>query len=173
MSRSELLAGVPVADLLALTGLVPSKAAARRAIKEGGAYLGNARVDDELALAGPADLLHDRWLVLRRGRRHIAGIEVEAAERLVRHRRRAEPLRCNDSCGTPRRRRRDLTFSDQLHSVQHVNPAGSNGHRKVAGPSRARPPSRSAGRRTTKRVRTTGPAPGGAGSGFDRSHRTR
>ncbi len=76
LSRTELLAGVPVADLLALTGLLPSKAAARRAIKEGGAYLANARIDDELALVGPSDLLHDRWLVLRRGRRHIAGIEV-------------------------------------------------------------------------------------------------
>ena len=63
MSRTELLAGVPVADLLALTGLLPSKAAARRAIKEGGAYLANARIDDELALVGPSDLLHDRWLV--------------------------------------------------------------------------------------------------------------
>jgi tyrosyl-tRNA synthetase len=65
-----------VADLLALTGLVASKSAARRTVAEGGAYLNNRRVEDADAVPGAADLLHGRWLVLRRGRRNIAGVDV-------------------------------------------------------------------------------------------------
>ena len=63
-------------DLLAQTGLVASKSAARRTIAEGGAYLNNERVADEDAVPSSSDLLHGRWLVLRRGRRNVAGVEV-------------------------------------------------------------------------------------------------
>ena len=66
----------PVADLFAATGLVPSKSAARRAVAEGGAYVNNRRIDDEDAVVGPADLLHGRWLLLRRGRRSLAAVEL-------------------------------------------------------------------------------------------------
>jgi len=65
----------PVVDLLALTGLVASKSAARRVITEGGAYVDNRKVDDEEALIGPDGLLHDRWALLRRGRRSLAAVE--------------------------------------------------------------------------------------------------
>ncbi|HEY3683192.1 MAG TPA: tyrosine--tRNA ligase [Streptosporangiaceae bacterium] len=68
----------PVIDLLAETGLAPSKSAARRTIKEGGAYVNNTKVDSEDATVTPADLLHDRYLVLRRGRRSVAGVIVGA-----------------------------------------------------------------------------------------------
>ncbi len=66
----------PVADLMAATGLVPSKSAARRAIAEGGAYLNNHKVTEPDARPGAADLLHGRFLVLRRGKRTVGGIEV-------------------------------------------------------------------------------------------------
>ncbi|MGE5137613.1 MAG: tyrosine--tRNA ligase [Gemmatimonadota bacterium] len=66
----------PVADLLAVSGIVPSKSAARRAIAEGGAYLNNQKVSGEDARPGPGDLLHGRFLVLRRGKRTVGGIEV-------------------------------------------------------------------------------------------------
>jgi tyrosyl-tRNA synthetase len=69
----------PVADLFAATGLVASKSAGRRAITEGGAYVNNRRMDDEDAVVGPADLLHDRWLLLRRGRRSLAAVELTGA----------------------------------------------------------------------------------------------
>jgi tyrosyl-tRNA synthetase len=65
----------PVVDLLALTGLVASKSAARRVITEGGAYVDNRKVDDEEALIEPDRLLHDRWVLLRRGRRSLAAVE--------------------------------------------------------------------------------------------------
>jgi tyrosyl-tRNA synthetase len=68
----------PVADLLtlALAGPVSSKSAARRAIAEGGAYLNNVKVASEDAVPDPADLLHGRFLVLRRGKRTVGAIEV-------------------------------------------------------------------------------------------------
>ena len=65
-----------IVDLLAATGLVPSKSAARRAVKEGGAYLNNAKVTDEEAAPTTADLLHGRWLLLRRGKRSLAAVEL-------------------------------------------------------------------------------------------------
>jgi tyrosyl-tRNA synthetase len=66
----------PVADLMAATGIVPSKSAARRAIAEGGAYLNNVKVTAEDAVPEDSDLLHRRFLVLRRGKRTVGGVEV-------------------------------------------------------------------------------------------------
>ncbi len=66
----------PVVDLLAATGIVTSKSAARRVIAEGGAYLNNSKVSAEDAAPDAGDLLHGRFLVLRRGRRTVAGVEV-------------------------------------------------------------------------------------------------
>jgi tyrosyl-tRNA synthetase len=65
-----------VADLMAATGIVPSKSAARRAISEGGAYLSNRRVTGEDDRPGPADLLQGRFLVVRRGKRTAGGVEI-------------------------------------------------------------------------------------------------
>jgi len=65
-----------VADLMAEVGLTASKSAARRAITEGGAYLNNVKVTDADAVPRPGDLLHGRFLVLRRGKRTVGGVEV-------------------------------------------------------------------------------------------------
>ena len=67
----------PVAELLVATGLDASRSAARRTISEGGAYINNARVSDPDASARPEDLLHGRWLVLRKGKRNVAGVEFD------------------------------------------------------------------------------------------------
>ncbi|MCX4688503.1 tyrosine--tRNA ligase [Kitasatospora purpeofusca] len=65
-----------IVDLLVAVGLSPSRSAARRTIKEGGAYLNNVKVTDEEAVPAEADLLHGRWLVLRRGKRNLAAAEL-------------------------------------------------------------------------------------------------
>jgi tyrosyl-tRNA synthetase len=71
--------GLPkVADLLAATGITASKSAARRAIAEGGAYLNNRKVLAEEAEPARADLLYGRFLVLRRGKRTVGGVEVKS-----------------------------------------------------------------------------------------------
>ncbi|MEO3767893.1 tyrosine--tRNA ligase [Streptomyces sp. B8F3] len=66
----------PVVELLAEVGLAPSRSAARRTVKEGGAYVNNVKVAAEDAVPAPGDLLHGRWLVLRRGKRNLAAIEL-------------------------------------------------------------------------------------------------
>jgi tyrosyl-tRNA synthetase len=66
----------PVANLMASAGVVPSVSAARRAIAEGGAYLNNERVTEADAAPSPQDLLHGRFLVLRRGKRTVGAVEV-------------------------------------------------------------------------------------------------
>ncbi|HET9188161.1 MAG TPA: tyrosine--tRNA ligase [Acidothermaceae bacterium] len=65
-----------VIDVLAATGLVDSKSAARRAIAEGGAYVNNVKVTDVDATLSSDDALRGRWLVLRRGKRSVAGVEL-------------------------------------------------------------------------------------------------
>jgi tyrosyl-tRNA synthetase len=65
-----------IVDLLVESGLTPSKGAARRAVGEGGAYVNNVKVTDEGWRPAKEDLLHGRWLVLRRGKRTTAGVEV-------------------------------------------------------------------------------------------------
>ena len=75
--RLEAPDGLGLVDLLAETGLASSKADARRSLAQGGVYLNNGRVDDVEAAVGPSDLLHGRYLVLRRGKRthHLVRFE--------------------------------------------------------------------------------------------------
>jgi tyrosyl-tRNA synthetase len=65
-----------VVDLLVATGMMASKSAARRAIAEGGAYLNNRKVTSQDAVPDRSDLLYGRFLVLRRGKRTVAGVEI-------------------------------------------------------------------------------------------------
>ncbi|HEX5403657.1 MAG TPA: tyrosine--tRNA ligase [Pseudonocardiaceae bacterium] len=68
--------GATVVDLLVTSGLVDSKSAGRRTVKEGGAYVNNVKVSDEAWQPTAADLLEGGWLVLRRGKRHTAGVRL-------------------------------------------------------------------------------------------------
>lgn len=71
---AEDLADVP--RLLVAAGVVPSISAGRRVVAEGGAYVNNSKVTDPDAAVGAEQLLHGRWLVLRRGRRTLGAVEV-------------------------------------------------------------------------------------------------
>ena len=64
-------------DLLAATGVVESKSAARRIVKEGGGYLNNKKVESEDFTPSKTDLLHGKYLLLRKGKRDLAAVEVE------------------------------------------------------------------------------------------------
>ncbi|WP_198938701.1 tyrosine--tRNA ligase [Mycobacterium sp. NS-7484] len=64
-----------ITDLLVATELVNSKGAARRTVAEGGVYVNNIRIESDEWIPQHSDFLHDRWLVLRRGKRNIAGVE--------------------------------------------------------------------------------------------------
>ena len=72
VARSELLDdGLTLVDLLERTGLATSKKEARRTIDGGGAYVNNVRQTDTGRTLVPADLLHDRYVVLRKGSRGV------------------------------------------------------------------------------------------------------
>jgi tyrosyl-tRNA synthetase len=66
----------PVANLMVAAGISDTVSAARRTIAEGGAYLNNRKVTDEKAVPGADDLLHGRYLILRRGKRTVGAVEV-------------------------------------------------------------------------------------------------
>jgi tyrosyl-tRNA synthetase len=68
--------GTPVVDLMVEAGLVKSKSEARRTISEGGAYLNNERITDVEHVPGDGDLIAGSWLVLRRGKKNLAGVEM-------------------------------------------------------------------------------------------------
>jgi tyrosyl-tRNA synthetase len=69
----------PLANLMAATGIVATVSAARRTIAEGGAYLNNRKVTDVSAVPGPDDLLHGRYMILRRGRRTVGAVSIVPA----------------------------------------------------------------------------------------------
>jgi tyrosyl-tRNA synthetase len=65
-----------VVDLLVLSGLARSKGEARRTVGEGGAYLNNERIEDPDYVPTDDDLIGGAWLVLRRGKKNFAGVEL-------------------------------------------------------------------------------------------------
>ena len=69
--RGELLDGLTLVDLLERTGLARSKGEARRTIDQGGAYVNNVRQTETERTLRTGDLLHDRYVVLRSGRRKV------------------------------------------------------------------------------------------------------
>ena len=63
-------------DLLAATGVVDSKSAARRIVKEGGAYLNNEKISGEDFAPQKSDFLCGKYAVLRKGKRELAAVEL-------------------------------------------------------------------------------------------------
>ena len=78
---AELSPGGPagITDLLVASGLVASKGAAKRTVAEGGVYVNNVRVESDEWVPTAEDFLHGRWLVLRRGKRNVAGVRKAEA----------------------------------------------------------------------------------------------
>jgi tyrosyl-tRNA synthetase len=79
LPRTNIAKGAPIptwVDLIVATGLVESKSAARRIVKEGGAYLNNEKIVGEDFAPTTESLLHGRFFVLRKGKRDLAAVEV-------------------------------------------------------------------------------------------------
>ena len=72
LPRTTAAPGDLVVDAFVGSGLVASKAAARRAIAEGGAYVNNIKVTSPEQVLSADDLLHGRYAVLRRGKKTLA-----------------------------------------------------------------------------------------------------
>jgi tyrosyl-tRNA synthetase len=63
-------------DLIAASGVVDSKSAARRIVKEGGAYLNNEKISGEDFRPSKTDFLCGKYAVLRKGKRDLAAVEL-------------------------------------------------------------------------------------------------
>ncbi|MFI5912597.1 tyrosine--tRNA ligase [Dactylosporangium sp. NPDC051541] len=68
--------GSTVADLFIAAGLVASRNEARRTVSEGGAYVNNERVSDAEEVVAAERALAGGLLVLRKGKRTFAGVEL-------------------------------------------------------------------------------------------------
>lgn len=77
IARASVEVGLELVGVLVGTGLVTSRSEARRAITQGGVYLNNAKELDERRMIGSDDLLHNRYALLRRGRRDYHVLRVE------------------------------------------------------------------------------------------------
>lgn len=64
-------------DLIVAAGVVDSKSAARRVVKEGGAYLNNQKITDEGFVLQRSDFLHGKVALLRKGKRDLAAVWVK------------------------------------------------------------------------------------------------
>ena len=79
LPRTTIAKGAPIptwVDLIVASGVVDSKSAARRVIKEGGAYINNEKIAGEDFAPTLEHLLHGRFIVLRKGKRDLAAVEV-------------------------------------------------------------------------------------------------
>lgn len=65
-----------IVELLVATGLSESKSAARRTVGEGGAYVNNVKFSDVDAVIDSSALLHGRYVLVRRGKKSLAMVEV-------------------------------------------------------------------------------------------------
>ena len=120
-----------VVEVLVAAGVVASKSAGRRTIEEGGAYLNNVKVDRPgRADLDAADLLHGRYVVVRRGRKTVGALRVS--------------LELTTRAGAPRL---DLTPAHRLRNVHQAPPVKRTRTDKIwNGPSRgAKPPLTSTG----------------------------
>ena len=63
-------------DLATTSGVVDSKSAARRIVKEGGAYLNNVKITGEDFILRADDFFYGRFAILRKGKRDLAAVEL-------------------------------------------------------------------------------------------------
>ncbi len=71
IERQSIAEGLSLVDAMARSGLAASRGEARRTIQGRGAYVNNAQQSDVARVLGTDDLLHDRYIVLRKGRHDL------------------------------------------------------------------------------------------------------
>ena len=69
-------AGLGIVELLVAAGLSKTNSEARRTVGEGGAYVNNAKVTDLDSVLGASEALHGKYLLVRRGKKNLAMVEL-------------------------------------------------------------------------------------------------
>ncbi|MCD2421514.1 tyrosine--tRNA ligase [Niabella pedocola] len=77
ISKTNLEQGIDVVSLLAETKVAPSKGEARKLIQGGGISLNREKVTDAQLIVTNAHLLHDRYILLQKGKKNYYLAEVE------------------------------------------------------------------------------------------------
>ena len=72
--------GKALVDVMVESGLAASKGAAKRLVRDGGAYVNNRRIRDERARLTQDDLLHGHLLVLRSGQKKYHLVDLAEGE---------------------------------------------------------------------------------------------
>ncbi|CAA7395608.1 unnamed protein product [Spirodela intermedia] len=75
----DLVVDFPLVDLSVSSGLLTSKSAARRMLRQGGLYLNNQRVDSEDKVVQPGDVVDGKLLLLSAGKKNKIVIRVLAS----------------------------------------------------------------------------------------------
>ena len=83
LARHVLEEGVELDQLLVTTGLSPSRADARRQLAQGAVYVNGDRSAGPAPCITTADLRHQRWILLRRGKREHRLLRVDEGEDAV------------------------------------------------------------------------------------------
>lgn len=78
LPRATGTVGDQIAELLEQTGVVKSVSEARRAISQGGVYVNNVQVQQQDDVLIAEQLLHGTHAVLRRGKRTLAAVVIDA-----------------------------------------------------------------------------------------------
>jgi tyrosyl-tRNA synthetase len=77
IARRSIVDGLSLVEAMEQSGLAASRGEARRTIQGGGAYVNNVRQSDVARVLGPDDLLHDRYIVVRKGRHDVHVLRTE------------------------------------------------------------------------------------------------
>jgi tyrosyl-tRNA synthetase len=76
ITREEYAAGISLVDALTRTSLASSKGDARRGLLGKGFAVNGEKADEVNRVLGESDLLADRWVLLKKGKKHYALLEV-------------------------------------------------------------------------------------------------
>lgn len=74
LPNTPFVEGLLAIDAFAQSGLCDSKSAARRLVKEGGAYINNERVADESVILQKSQLIKGNLILLRKGKRELGAV---------------------------------------------------------------------------------------------------
>ena len=76
--REKVTAGIDVVSFLAETGIFPSKGEARKSIQGGGISINRSKVEDIQLSIDNSLLLHDKYILVQKGRRNYYLVKVSA-----------------------------------------------------------------------------------------------
>ncbi len=76
LPNTPFLDGMLAIDAFTSSGLCDSKSAARRLVKEGGAYVNNERITDEAAILQKSQLIKGNVILLRKGKRELGAVRA-------------------------------------------------------------------------------------------------